>query len=264
MNTRKTAARMMLLLLFTLLGSTAWAQKDKNDVLIHATERGWEYEIRAGFNIGGTSPLPLPDEIRSIDSYEPPLSLMIEGNVTRWIGKSRKWGIVTGLKIEPKGMTAKATVKNYGMEIIGDDGNSLAGQWTGGVKTKVRNEYITMPLLAACKVGTRWRVKFGCFFSYLVDGEFSGTVYDGYIREGDPTGKKVVFTDGAVATYDFSDDLREFSWGLQAGADWKAFNHLNIFADLTWGLNDIFESDFETITFAMYPIYLNLGFGYAF
>lgn len=29
-------------------------------------------------------------------------------------------------------------------------------------------------------------------------------------------------------------------------------------------LNDIFKNDFNTITFAMYPIYLNIGFGYAF
>ena len=29
------------------------------------------------------------------------------------------------------------------MEIIGNDGNRLKGNWTGGVKTKVRNAYIT-------------------------------------------------------------------------------------------------------------------------
>ncbi|MGP1545355.1 MAG: porin family protein, partial [Prevotella intermedia] len=29
-------------------------------------------------------------------------------------------------------------------------------------------------------------------------------------------------------------------------------------------MNDIFESNFKTITFNMYPIYLNLGFGYKF
>ena len=48
------------------------------------------------------------------------------------------------------------------------------------------------------------------------------------------------------------------------GDEWRAFKHLNVYADLTWGLNDIFQKDFDTITFAMYPIYLNGGFGYAF
>lgn len=51
---------------------------------------------------------------------------------------------------------------------------------------------------------------------------------------------------------------------MQLGGEWKAFKHLNVYADLSWGLNDIFKKDFKTITFAMYPIYLNLGFGYAF
>ena len=79
-----------------------------------------------------------------------------------------------------------------------------------------------------------------------------------------PTGDKINFTDGAVATYDFSDHERKFQWGVQVGADWKAYKHLKVYTHLTWGLNDLFEKDFQTITFAMYPIYLNLGFGYTF
>ena len=51
---------------------------------------------------------------------------------------------------------------------------------------------------------------------------------------------------------------------MVSSSDWRAFKHLSVFADLTWGLNDIFKKDFNTITFAMYPIYLNVGFGYAF
>ena len=98
----------------------------------------------------------------------------------------------------------------------------------------------------------------------MLEGDFSGNVYEGYLRKTDPTGPKVEFTDGKVATYDFSNDLRKFQWGMQLGGEWKAFKHLNVYADLTWGLNDIFKKDFKTITFAMYPIYLNLGFGYAF
>ena len=66
------------------------------------------------------------------------------------------------------------------------------------------------------------------------------------------------------ASYDFSDNLRKFQWGAQIGTEWKAFKHLIVYADLTWGLNDIFQKDFDTITFGMYPIYLNVGFGYAF
>ncbi|MCD8092278.1 MAG: PorT family protein [Bacteroides sp.] len=240
------------------------AQESQNRTLMNAALHGWEYEIRAGISIGGTAPLPLPEEIRSIDAYNPILALIIEGNAIKWLGKEKKWGVITGLRMETKNMITKATVKNYGMEIIGNDGSRLKGNWTGGVKTKVRNSYLTVPVLAAYKLSPRWRAKLGAYVSYMMDGEFSGHVYEGYLREGDPTGEKVNFTDGAIATYDFTGDLRKFAWGLQAGADWRAFKHLNVFADLTWGMNDIFKKDFNTITFAMYPIYLNVGFGYAF
>ena len=89
-------------------------------------------------------------------------------------------------------------------------------------------------------------------------------VYDGYLREINPTGTKVEFSGDNRASYDFSDNLRKFQWGAQIGTEWKAFKHLIVYADLTWGLNDIFQKDFDTITFGMYPIYLNVGFGYAF
>ena len=110
----------------------------------------------------------------------------------------------------------------------------------------------------------RTTLKLGPYFSYLMDGDFSGHVYEGYLRETNPTGDKINFTNGAIATYDFSGDLRKFQWGVQAGVDWKAFKHLKVHADLNWGLNDIFNKDFKTVTFDMYAIYLNVGFGYAF
>ena len=50
---------------------------------------GLEYEVKAGFNIGGTSPLPLPVEIREITSYNPTLAVAIEGNVTKWFDVER-------------------------------------------------------------------------------------------------------------------------------------------------------------------------------
>ena len=79
-------------------------------------------------------------------------------------------------------------------------GNRLKGNWTGGVKTKVRNAYITVPVLGAYKINSRLRAKAGIYVSYLMDEEFSGHVYEGYLREGDSTGEKVNFSDGAIAT----------------------------------------------------------------
>ena len=223
------------LLACLVIALPGYSQVDRNETLIRSALHGLEYEIKAGFSI-----------------------------VTKWFAVQNKLGVIVGLRLENKAMTTEATVKNYNMEILGQGGERISGVWTGGVKTKVHTSGLTIPLMATYKLSNRWNIKAGPYFSYLLSREFSGHVYEGYLREGDPVGPKVEFTDGKIATYDFSDDLRHFQWGLQIGAGWRAFKHLNIYADLTWGLNDIFRNDFQTITFAMYPIYLNIGFGYAF
>lgn len=258
---KKTIKTLAVILIACLYTNSIFAQQNRTQTLINAALHGWEYEVKAGLGIGGSAPLPLPAEIRSIDSYNPTLAFMLEGNATKWFGENKKWGLIAGVRFENKNMTTKATTKNYKMEIIGDDGNRLKGNWTGGVKTKQRNAYLSVPILAVYKLTSRWNLKFGPYVSYLIDGEFSGEVYDGYLRENEPTGNKVNL---AIAMYDFSNELRKFQWGLQFGADWKAFSHLKVFTDLTWGLNDIFQKDFDTVSFSMYPIYFNVGFAYAF
>lgn len=256
----------ILFCLFTLTVTTlsAYPQKDRNESLIRSALHGLEYQVKAGISIGGTAPIPLPVQIRSIDSYNPTLATSIEGEVTKWLSSPENLGITVGIRLENKAMITKATVRSYNMEILGTGGEKISGVWTGGVKTEVSNTYLTFPVLATYKLSERWRMKAGPYFSYLISGDFSGNVYEGYLREGSPIGPKVSFTDGKTATYDFSDNLRRFQWGAQIEAEWRAFKHLNVYANLTWGLNDIFKSDFHTITFAMYPIFMNIGFAYAF
>lgn len=252
--------------LSVFIGSTmkTEAQEERNHGIIWSATHGLEYEVRAGFNIGGTSPIPLPEEIRAITGYKPNVCLSIEGSVTKWLSTDKKWGIILGLRLENKGMETEARVKNYSMEIIGDGGERLEGNWTGNVKTKFKSSYFSVPVQVAYQLSSRVRLNAGPYVSIKTNGDFNGYVSDGYLRKGDPTGTKVEFKDENTAPYDFSKDLRNFQWGVQAGTEWKAFKHLNVYADLTWGLNDIFKKEFKTITFSMYPIYLNVGFGYAF
>ncbi len=253
-----------LIAIFALGFNAVQAQRTEHKGLIWSTLHGLEYEFKAGVNIGGTSPLPLPHEIRSIDSYSPGLAITIEGNATKWIDEAKKWGVSVGLRLDSKSMTTEATVKNYGMEILSETGGKIQGLWTGGVKTKVKMSLLTIPILANYKISERWKLVFGPYFSYMMSGDFDGNVYEGHLRTPDATGSRVNFTGDNIATYDFSEDLRRFQWGLQLGGAWRAYKHLTVHADLTWGLNDIFRKDFNTITFAMYPIYLNIGFGYVF
>lgn len=257
--------------------------KDTDHNLLRAALRGWHVSLGAGFNIGGTSPLPLPRSIRKINSFNPLLNFNIEGMAHKSFTKN--WGMSIGLRFETKGMKTDATVKNYHMKItetsrINDPISGepvtreqvMEGGWTGSVVTKVRNSYLTIPLLATYTFeNERWTLNTGPYFSFLIGREFSGNVYDGYIRtssnqEGkayvpDEVGENVAVT---YATYDFADDMRVFAWGWQVGASFQAFRHFYVNANLDWGLNSIFPSDFTTITFKMYPIYGNIGFSYRF
>ncbi|WP_368147558.1 outer membrane beta-barrel protein, partial [Bacteroides cellulosilyticus] len=124
------------LLLIVIGGNPAKAQQDRTQSIIHSSLHGWEYALKAGFSIGGTAPLPLPEEIRKIDSYVPSMAISIEGNATKWLDEKKIWGLTLGLRLETKNMTTEATVKNYGMKIINTTGGELEGLWTGGVKTK--------------------------------------------------------------------------------------------------------------------------------
>ena len=137
--------RYILLFCLAFIGTVVklQAQEDRNHGIIWSALHGLEYEVRAGINVGGATPLPLPEEIRALTGYSPNVNLALEGQITKWLGKQKKWGMILGLRLENKGMEANARVKNYGMEIIGDGGERLSGNWTGKVKTKFRASYFS-------------------------------------------------------------------------------------------------------------------------
>jgi len=231
-----------------------------------ADEEKWyhlEYEVNAGTNIGGAAPIPLPAEIRHISYYSPKLNLQIGATATKWLGPEKKWGVAVGLRFENKGMETRARVKNYGMEII-QDGKKLSGRWTGNVSTRYSSQQLVVPVTAVLRLNKRIRFNLGPYVSYAFSNDFDGYVSEGYLREGSPIGDKVVFEGDSKATYDFGDELRTFQWGFQGGVSWSAYKSFLVNANLAWGCNNIFNSSFKTVSFNLYPIYLNLGFGYVF
>ena len=64
------------LIVFLLVTGAVFAENKKPGALVRSTLKGLEYRIKAGVNIGGTSPLPLPAEIREINSSGRVLSLL--------------------------------------------------------------------------------------------------------------------------------------------------------------------------------------------
>ena len=50
----------ILTLILALASLGLYAQTNRNKTIINAALHGWEYEIKAGVNLGGTAPLPFP------------------------------------------------------------------------------------------------------------------------------------------------------------------------------------------------------------
>lgn len=217
--------------------------------------------IRTSYNMGATSPLPLPASIRSIDAFHPTASLAVGADVTCHLGE--RFGLTAGVRFENKGMNAEVTVKSYPMEMT-KGSSQLNGLFTGHVKQKVTQWMLTMPLQASFSLSQSVSVKGGPYFSLLVSKSFSGIAFDGYLRQGNPTGPKIEIgnTEGEWATYDFSDNIRSLQWGISVGLDWLITHHIGFSADLFWGLSGLFQSDFKTVEQTLYPIYGSIGVSY--
>ena len=250
-----------------VLALSCFAAQDINAAKVRVGEKNAEtlipadrfvFAAKAGFNLGGTAPMSLPAEIRGINSFKPTFSFTIAG--TAQYNFTNKWGLQSGVKFDIKGMQTDASVKNYQL-VVSMDGSTIEGVFTGDVTTKVHNSYITIPLLAVYNISPRWDIKFGGYASFMVNGEFSGTAKNGYMRDGSPIGPRV---DGVDAVYDFSDDMRKVDAGVQVGVDFIPYKHLLISGDLTWGCLPLFKSDFTAMSFNMYNVYFNIGFGYVF
>lgn len=220
---------------------------------------GMGYIVRAGFTVGGTSPLPLPAEIRKINQFAPKggFSLGIDG----YKYFNTRWGLSTGLRFFMQGMRTGAQVKNYNMALQVDE-EIISGRFTGTDITETRMTGFTVPLMATYRVGARWTFNLGPYFSYWIYRDFEGEVFDGYLREGSPTGQKIIISADKPASYDFSDNMRRCMWGMEFCADFRLRKHLNIFGLLDWGMNDIFKKDFDTVTFSLFPLYATLGLAY--
>ncbi len=216
--------------------------------------------VKLGYGIGGTSPLPIPAEIREINGYNPLFNISAQALYN--IGLSERWGILTGLRIERKGMTSDARVKNYGMTINDDEGGTVSGRWTGDVTMTSDLLQLTIPVSASFTCSERWNVHAGLYLGFHLKHEFYGEVSNGYLREGDPTGAKIEIGSDPQ-TFDFSEEMRNLQFGATVGCEYRFHKRFGAFADLNWGFNNIFVDDFTTITFNLYPIYGTLGISYS-
>lgn len=234
-----------------LLVSTAKAQQKKVD-----------FNVRTGVSIGAATPLGIPSSIRKIEGFNPGLLLSLEGGVIYHI--KEKWGLATAIRFEQKGMTTNAQVKEYYTTFNAGSqsgSESITGYYTGDVKTKVKNSYLTLPIHVVYSLNSPLSLKAGGFVSLALEKSFTGSASNGYLRNGTPVGEKEEINE---ADYDFSDQVRPINAGVEFGVDYRISSHLSASALVNWGLIPLMESDFKSIDFKMYNFFGNVGISYRF
>lgn len=220
--------------------------------------KGLVVKTRRGYNIGGTAPLPMPASIRSLNDYSFKANWSLGVDATKPLDD--RWGVAVGLRFEAKGMKIDADVKNY-HEVMVQGDQTLDGMFTGSVVTDVRQWMFTVPVQASLKVCRNVDLRFGPYVSVLTSKGFSGYAHNGYLRQGDPTGPKVIIGDtpGTMGYYNFSSDMRRFQWGVGVGADWIFWHNWGLYGEVNWGLSGLHKSSFHVLDQTLYPIFGQVG-----
>lgn len=249
---RQSAFSIALVCLALLAARPVQAQYSLSDLQLKA---------RAGYSIGGTAPLGLPASIRSIESFRLTPNFMV--GIDAMMPLTERLGLQAGLHFEIKDMDGEVTTKGYHMQVK-MDADELEGLYTGHVRQKVRQRMLTLPVQLTYTLGQSIQLRGGPYVSLLLNKDFSGYAFSGYLRKDTPTGAKVVMGDkeGEWATYDFSDDMRRWQAGVNVGADWAFYRQAGLSLDLAWGLTGIHRSDFKAVQQTLYPIYGTLGLFY--
>jgi len=216
---------------------------------------------RLGYSIGGTAPIGIPETIRSLNKF------ILQPNVSFGVDAikplSSRFGLLIGVHFENKAMHIDATVKNYHMKFT-QGGQTLEGMFTGKNDSHAVQWMFTVPVQATYKINDKWRLKMGPYFSFLTSADFDGFAYNGYLREGDPTGPKIELgsTDEERGNYDFHEDIRKLQWGIDLGVDYFFTRKFGVYADLSWGLSGFFKSSFKTLDQTLFPVYGTIGITY--
>lgn len=232
-----------------------------------------DLNFRIGYlTIGGTSPLPIPAEIRSINSFTPEIGCNVGLEASAMFNK--RFGLAVGAFFFREGFATSANVKNYymGYDQMETDGtvNEIKGWFTGTNDSKTTMCGLNVPVLCKMRLSPRWDMAVGPFIQFNMKRTFTGSVYDGYLRVDEldenghslglgPTGAKQDLEKESAPTYDMGSDMKKVGYGVEMVVDWRAIKHLSVFGKVDWGVTSVFPGSFETVRFKMFPIYATLG-----
>lgn len=223
----------------------------------------FEHKIIAGYNFGGTMPFPLPGEIREINSYWPLFTPQLGYGIT--YNYDDQWALKASIILENKGMGVTNKVKYMYTDVV-MDGSSIKGYFVGRNQTSIKISYLTIPIKLAYSVNDKWQINGGGFFSYRSSSEFSGTVWDGYLRQTDDkniiNSKKIDIEDKWDAQFDFGKEMRDIDLGVVLGAERKLNQRFGLYGEVSYSITPIFPSSFKGLEYKMHNFYVALGITY--
>lgn len=225
-----------------------------------------EWNLDVGFNIGGAMPVPIPREVRKIESYNPKINPHIGIRTTYNLDKkNNRWAIGSSLSLDSKGMRVSDRVKYMHAKVtVSEKGSAdpriVEGDFVGRNTTNVNMLYATISLFGRYTIHPKWELTAGLYGASTLKSTFDGDISDGYLLTDD--GDRVVIDDGMTATFDFSDDIRDFDAGVVVGGKFKMNRNIGFFANMTWGLTDIFYRGANPINFKLQNVYGQIGISY--
>ncbi|WP_231496719.1 porin family protein [Prevotella sp. 10(H)] len=251
--------KIIIILLALITFSTNILADDGDD------KKGLDWYLNLGLNMGGSMPVPLPREVRKIESYNPKINPHI--GISTVYNLNRKWGVGTELSLGIKGMRVKDRVKYMQTKVlVSEKGNpnksEVDGYFTGKNTTNVNLQYLSLSLYGIYNIGSRWEVKGGVYAASILKSKFEGNVSDGYLRDKTPNGPIVVIEADNPATFDFEDNMRDFDAGFVVGGRYKINERIGVMVNMNLGLTDIFYRDQNPINFKMQNIYGTFGVTY--
>lgn len=219
-----------------------------------------DINLLLGINIGATSPIPIPAEVRKINSYGPKFNPQL--GVELVYNLKDNWGVGIGASLDWKGMRVTDEVKYmYTSVTLAEGSDKLTGYFVGKNMTNVNMTYLTVPIYATYNFNNQWRMKLGIYAARALSSKFNGSVSDGYIRIDTPVGQKQDI-EGSGATFDFSKDIRDYDLGAMLGGEFRLTDRIGFYGNLQWGFVPFFYSKTNPIEFKMYNIYGTIGITY--
>lgn len=122
--------------------------------------------------------------------------------------------------------------------------------YRGTVDGKFDNQYIDVPLYASYELSRRFRLTFGGYFSYLIEGKNTGSAD---VEVGDPN---YPFTTVEDEPFDQSSELSKFDYGLLLGTTYMTKHRLNFGVSVTTGLKSIYQQNYKYIDGIVRNVYL--------